>query len=391
MGAVVALVGVPANAAAPVTPVATAPPAAAPVPAAAAPAPAAPPAAAATTTAVPATPAPVALLRATSPAVAGAPLTLDGSASTPAADIRSYTWTVTRGGKQIRTVTTTPLTSVRPAQAGPVRISLAVTDAQGRTAEAAEPLLLTVGPALQITPAAPATGPAAKQVAPTKKVAATKKVAVVKKPAVVKPAAVAKKAAVVKQPTVAQKVTAAKKVTPTAHAAATTSVTIKDFSFGPSSVTIHAGDTVSWTNNGPTDHNAVASNGSFSTPTLKKGASASHTFNTAGTIAYICSLHPFMAGKVTVLAAAATTTTPKTTTTPSTSSSTTTPSSTTPSASSSSSATPSATATTTPSAVATPTGSQLPTTGSEPAFPALVGAGLIGAGLYLRRRPRVQP
>src|SRR5436309_15852631 len=64
--------------------------------------------------------------------------------------------------------------------------------------------------------------------------------------------------------------------------AAANSVAIKDFSFGPGSITIHVGDTVTWVNNGPTDHTATANNGSFDTGTLKKGQSGSHTFNSAG-------------------------------------------------------------------------------------------------------------
>lgn len=86
-------------------------------------------------------------------------------------------------------------------------------------------------------------------------------------------------------------------------AAAAGSVAIKDFSFGPSSVTVNVGDTVTWVNNGRTDHTATASNGSFDTGTLKKGQSGSHTFNSAGSFAYICSLHPFMKGTVVVAGA----------------------------------------------------------------------------------------
>jgi Cupredoxin-like domain len=86
-----------------------------------------------------------------------------------------------------------------------------------------------------------------------------------------------------------------------AHAAGDPVDTISDFKFSPSSVTIHVGDTITWTNNGPTAHTATASNGSFDTGILKKGQSASHTFSQAGTFAYICSLHPFMHGTVVVV------------------------------------------------------------------------------------------
>jgi LPXTG-motif cell wall-anchored protein len=63
---------------------------------------------------------------------------------------------------------------------------------------------------------------------------------------------------------------------------------------------VKSGDTVTWTNRDSAPHTATASNGSFNTGTLKQGASASHTFTTAGTIAYICAIHPSMHGTVVV-------------------------------------------------------------------------------------------
>ena len=46
--------------------------------------------------------------------------------------------------------------------------------------------------------------------------------------------------------------------------------------------------------------------GSFDTGSIANGASDSVTFDTAGTFAYICSIHPQMTGSVVVEAAAAT-------------------------------------------------------------------------------------
>jgi len=89
---------------------------------------------------------------------------------------------------------------------------------------------------------------------------------------------------------------------PKAVASAFGSVTIADFSFSPSTVTISQGDTVTWTNNGPTAHSATASNGSFDTGILPKGGSGSHTFNDAGTFSYFCKPHPYMKGTVVVQA-----------------------------------------------------------------------------------------
>jgi amicyanin len=90
---------------------------------------------------------------------------------------------------------------------------------------------------------------------------------------------------------------------PKAIAAASGSVTIADFSFTPATITVNAGDTVTWNNNGPTPHSATSANGAFDTGILRKDQSGSHTFNEAGTYSYICTPHPYMKGTVVVQAA----------------------------------------------------------------------------------------
>ena len=85
-------------------------------------------------------------------------------------------------------------------------------------------------------------------------------------------------------------------------AAASGSVTVSDFTFSPGTITINQGDTVTWVNNGPTPHSATSSSGVFDTGIFPKGQSRSHTFNEAGTFAYICTPHPFMKGTVVVQA-----------------------------------------------------------------------------------------
>ncbi len=87
-----------------------------------------------------------------------------------------------------------------------------------------------------------------------------------------------------------------------ARAAGDPSDTISDYQFSPGSLTIHVGETVTWINNGPSVHTATASNGSFDTGNLQKGASASHTFTQAGAFTYFCRIHPFMHGTIVVLA-----------------------------------------------------------------------------------------
>ena len=98
-----------------------------------------------------------------------------------------------------------------------------------------------------------------------------------------------------------QNVKASKRVK--AQAADTANVTIKDFDFTPATVTVVVGDTVTWTNDGPTGHSATANNGSFDTGIFPAGESRSATFDEAGTFAYICTPHPNMEGTVVVEAA----------------------------------------------------------------------------------------
>jgi LPXTG-motif cell wall-anchored protein len=162
-----------------------------------------------------------------------------------------------------------------------------------------------------------------------------------------------------------------------AHAADDTSVTIADFQFTPATITIHVGDTVTWTNHGPSAHTATADNGSFNTGVLQKGHSASHTFTTAGTFTYICEIHPFMHGTVVVLAnTTSTTTTPKTTTTPTT---------TTPTTTTAAATTPTST---TPASATSATTAQLPMTGFAVTAILLAGVLLTALGLAVRKKLR---
>ena len=93
------------------------------------------------------------------------------------------------------------------------------------------------------------------------------------------------------------------RVKPKAIAAASGAVTIADFTYSPTSITIDVGDTITWNNDGPTPHSATANDGSFDTGILKKGQSGAHTFNQAGSFSYYCKPHPFMKATVVVQAA----------------------------------------------------------------------------------------
>jgi plastocyanin len=86
--------------------------------------------------------------------------------------------------------------------------------------------------------------------------------------------------------------------------AADQSVSIAGFAFQPGTVTVRVGDSVTWTNNDQVAHTADADNGSWGTGNIAAGASATLTFNSAGTYPYHCEIHPQMTGRVVVQAAA---------------------------------------------------------------------------------------
>jgi LPXTG-motif cell wall-anchored protein len=174
------------------------------------------------------------------------------------------------------------------------------------------------------------------------------------------------------QGTPAPPASAAREGRPKAHAASPGSVAIKDFSYGPAAVTVTAGDSVTWTNNGPTRHSATAKNASFDTGLLTKGKSASHTFTQAGDVAYVCSLHPFMHGTVHVVAASS----GGGSTTGSGNSG----------ASTSGSSNGSAAAPSSSGSASTGSGSALPRTGTDAGALALLGALMLGFGVAMRRR-----
>jgi plastocyanin len=75
-----------------------------------------------------------------------------------------------------------------------------------------------------------------------------------------------------------------------------------DFVFSPSSLSVLTGDTVTWTNNGTAPEGHDVTGDGLASGLLQEGQSYSHTFASAGTFNYICSLHPFMTGSVTVAA-----------------------------------------------------------------------------------------
>jgi amicyanin len=83
---------------------------------------------------------------------------------------------------------------------------------------------------------------------------------------------------------------------------ATDAVHIKNFAFSPATITVKAGSTVVWTNDDAIQHDVTFDGGGITSSVLNHNDTFSHTFPTAGTYHYICSIHPFMHGTVIVTA-----------------------------------------------------------------------------------------
>jgi plastocyanin len=78
-------------------------------------------------------------------------------------------------------------------------------------------------------------------------------------------------------------------------------VIMSGFAFDPPELTIKAGTTVTWTNQDSATHNVKADDDSWVSPDLGKGDSYSHTFDTAGVVAYRCVFHSNMIATITVV------------------------------------------------------------------------------------------
>ena len=88
--------------------------------------------------------------------------------------------------------------------------------------------------------------------------------------------------------------------TPTATSVpSTTSVTVKNYAFVPITVTVKVGGTVTW-NFAQGTHTATGTSSESWDSEYKDSGSFSHTFNSAGTFAYVCNLHSLMTGTVIV-------------------------------------------------------------------------------------------
>ena len=89
-------------------------------------------------------------------------------------------------------------------------------------------------------------------------------------------------------------------VTANDQSSANAEVKIDNFSFGPQTLTVPVGATVTWTNRDDIPHTSVSTDGLFKSKVMDTDEKFSYTFTKAGTYPYFCSIHPKMTGQVVV-------------------------------------------------------------------------------------------
>jgi len=80
----------------------------------------------------------------------------------------------------------------------------------------------------------------------------------------------------------------------------THTVAIKGMKFTPATLTIKAGESVTWENGDQRDHTVVAADGSFASGNIGPGKDFTTAFAKPGKYEYTCNLHPRMRGVVIV-------------------------------------------------------------------------------------------
>jgi plastocyanin len=85
-----------------------------------------------------------------------------------------------------------------------------------------------------------------------------------------------------------------------AAAASPATIDIDNFAFTPPTLTVTAGTTVIWKNEDDSPHRIGDKNGTFKSAALDTDDTFSHTFAAPGEYPYICTIHPYMVGKIVV-------------------------------------------------------------------------------------------
>ena len=90
--------------------------------------------------------------------------------------------------------------------------------------------------------------------------------------------------------------------TPSQHSSSAPAVSIANFAFEPGQITVHAGETVVWSNNDGAPHGVLFKDGAPGRDLMLPGQTFSRQFAKAGMYDYACSVHPYMTARVTVVA-----------------------------------------------------------------------------------------
>ena len=78
-------------------------------------------------------------------------------------------------------------------------------------------------------------------------------------------------------------------------------IKMQNIAFDPKAVTVKVGQKVTWTNDDSVDHNVTSQSGeTIKSQNFGKGATFSFTPTKAGTIKYVCTIHPGMEATLTV-------------------------------------------------------------------------------------------
>ena len=82
-----------------------------------------------------------------------------------------------------------------------------------------------------------------------------------------------------------------------------TTISIKEFMFAPTAMTVPVGSTVRWKNLDGEPHTVRSVDATFSSNALDQNDSFTFKFDKPGTYRYVCSIHPQMVGTIVVKAA----------------------------------------------------------------------------------------
>jgi plastocyanin len=85
-----------------------------------------------------------------------------------------------------------------------------------------------------------------------------------------------------------------------AEGAAPNSIQVKDFMFTPTTLTVNAGEQVTWVNKDGEPHTVVSDSGLFRSGAMDTDESFSFKFDKPGTYHFTCSIHPRMVGTIVV-------------------------------------------------------------------------------------------